>query len=694
MPDSDTFSQHSEKTVNTVPIFSFNGSPAGDATGSPAVLRALLDLVDAAPDRAALDNVITVNAPALKVLSEHDAEQFAEAIQRRRAELQTGLHGDTDAALEFIAEYAALARLETITLVSIHPDIKGAPGANFRVDDAAGLRAWIDANQGKRNIYFVPNETTVHKKPACEEMVSARAAYGDIDPLEHEEKKLGGWRRERERIKNQFDGLSLLDEPEPSFLIDSGNGYQALYVFEEKIDLPDGAGRAEHVSEILKERFGGDPVGSTEHVFRLPGTINLPNKVKRDKRRIPRRARLVGGTRQRVRESEIPTLARTGTDKSNDAPAGDGGPSKGRKKIGDPSLMAKDMDMFGRAVDKMPNAFRYNDLGIIKVLAAMKAGCGGDEKFFAEHVVPFCTRWQGPSKGDETTFAEEKWRSIRDAEVGAAYVFRRARELTKDLPPDQRFTERDACEAPEYIERLNSEYAVVREGSDVAIGYFENEVIDAKQGLSRQKLERLTAADFDLLHANDCEPVVKGNSVTMVPISKLWKSHPARRTYKRVVFEPAPLALGGVNDMFEDQRPQSGSDTLNLFQGWPIEPKQGDWTLIREFIRDVISSGNQDHYEWLIRWIAYAIRYPDEPGHVAVVMRGLKGVGKSLFGSLIMRAIYGQYFFYITNPEHLIGRFNAHLADTLFMFADEAFFAGDKKGENVLNPVTSDNDHE
>jgi len=33
----------------------------------------------------------------------------------------------------------------------------------------------------------------------------------------------------------------------------------------------------------------------------------------------------------------------------------------------------------------------------------------------------------------------------------------------------------------------------------------------------------------------------------------------------------------------------------------------------------------------------------------------------------------------------LVGNFNAHLIDCVLLFADEAFWAGDKQGENTLN---------
>ena len=37
----------------------------------------------------------------------------------------------------------------------------------------------------------------------------------------------------------------------------------------------------------------------------------------------------------------------------------------------------------------------------------------------------------------------------------------------------------------------------------------------------------------------------------------------------------------------------------------------------------------------------------------------------------------GQHALKISNAKHLVGNFNSHLRDCVFLFADEAFFAGD-----------------
>lgn len=68
----------------------------------------------------------------------------------------------------------------------------------------------------------------------------------------------------------------------------------------------------------------------------------------------------------------------------------------------------------------------------------------------------------------------------------------------------------------------------------------------------------------------------------------------------------------------------------------------------------------------------------DEQGEVAVVLRGGKGVGKSFVAEHFGR-LFGRHYLKVSQPGHLVGNFNSHLRDVVVLFADEAFYAGDKR---------------
>jgi hypothetical protein len=127
----------------------------------------------------------------------------------------------------------------------------------------------------------------------------------------------------------------------------------------------------------------------------------------------------------------------------------------------------------------------------------------------------------------------------------------------------------------------------------------------------------------------------------------------------------------------------------NLWSGFAVEPQAGDWSLLRNHIHEVICGRNDEYADYVLNWLAHMFQRPNKPGEVAVVLRGKKGSGKGVLGHWIGRA-WGAHAIHITNAKHLVGNFNAHLRDCVFLFADEAFYAGDKQHEGVLKGLITE----
>jgi hypothetical protein len=106
-------------------------------------------------------------------------------------------------------------------------------------------------------------------------------------------------------------------------------------------------------------------------------------------------------------------------------------------------------------------------------------------------------------------------------------------------------------------------------------------------------------------------------------------------------------------------------------------------------VKDNVCRGNEEHYKYLVRWMALAVQQPASPGHTAVVLRGTQGTGKSFFAKTFGR-LFGRHFLQVSDPKHLVGSFNAHLRDCVVLFGDEAFYAGDKKHESVLKMLVTE----
>lgn len=221
---------------------------------------------------------------------------------------------------------------------------------------------------------------------------------------------------------------------------------------------------------------------------------------------------------------------------------------------------------------------------------------------------------------------------------------------------------KDAAKHP--LAKINEQHAFITIGG---AGY----ILWEKKGADgRDEIEFLTIPTFNNLLA--ATKLQTGDRAR--PITQEWMEWPERRTYHGMRFSPCKSLP---------------SEYLNLWRGFGVEPKQGHWSLMRGHIRNVICGGDQQLDAYVIGWLARAVQRPDLTGEVALVLRGQKGTGKGTLGKW-MKRIFGRHGRQVSNPVHLTGRFNSHLMGCAFLFADEAFFAGNKQDEGVLKALITE----
>jgi hypothetical protein len=227
-------------------------------------------------------------------------------------------------------------------------------------------------------------------------------------------------------------------------------------------------------------------------------------------------------------------------------------------------------------------------------------------------------------------------------------------------------------DAPAWLDEMNERYMVVNEAGKTVV---YRPIKDAV--LERDYMESSTFEDFKKKYLNDRVIAVTDKSGEPIYKTKAdaWLEHPKRKQY-----------LGGVVFAPDQLLP---ADIYNLWQGFDVDPLQGDWSYLREHILWVICNGDKYLDEYLIGWMANTVQKPGKQGEVAVVMRGGRGTGKGTFANWFGR-LFGQHYMYLTNAKHLVGNFNAHLRDAVVVFADEAFFAGDKSHASVLKGMITD----
>jgi hypothetical protein len=219
---------------------------------------------------------------------------------------------------------------------------------------------------------------------------------------------------------------------------------------------------------------------------------------------------------------------------------------------------------------------------------------------------------------------------------------------------------------------LNRDNCVVLDGARGRILRFEEVEHDAGGEHYVYRVPTfLRPEDFRLLYLNR---EITANGAVM-DIGKYWLTHKDRRQYPGIIFKPngAPIING----------------KLNLWRGWGVAPRRGDWGLMREHIFEVMAARDDDVDLYTLNWLAWAVQHPDEQPEVALVFKGERGTGRGTLGKAMCK-LFGQHARHISSPAHLTGRFNAHLRQISFLFCDESYAPGDKSAEGTLKRVITE----
>lgn len=241
--------------------------------------------------------------------------------------------------------------------------------------------------------------------------------------------------------------------------------------------------------------------------------------------------------------------------------------------------------------------------------------------------------------------------------------------------------------APKPIKGLNREYFLAMEGGktlayrwtfDTALKIYAMDSVDKRNFLDFYSNQ--TVFMPELTETGEVE-------YSKQPLAKVWWDSPSRKTYSGFVFEPDAYKDGPLG--FDSGNFSSDPSKYNLWRGFAIKPESGSIKLILKHIKYIMCGGDESSFQYIIKWFAYAVQKPHVQPGVALVFRGDEGSGKGVILRM-MYEIFGQHGMHISSPELLVGKFNIHLRSTVFLFADEAFFAGDKAHEGALKRVITE----
>lgn len=538
-------------------------------------------------------------------------------------------------------------------LTAIIPDGKTETRTFTNADEA---EAWASQKNKTKNIYFHVNKTRgpLTNKAAKDDIAAVEFLHVDIDPRPGE-----NFAEERARILKRLTTELPEGIPAPSLVVDSGGGYQGFWRLEEALTID---GELEKATEIesynraLELAFGADSCHNVDRIMRVPGTTNRPNKKKRAKGRKEAEAEVYCWNEASYPLSAFtpapPLHARANVatgDAPRSIPLGEG-----------TAVSTDDLREWAEANQK---AIQDHTLALI----ATGADPIDPQRYPSRSEALFravcdLVRLDLPEEmifGAITDPSNAISASVREQRNWQAYAQRQIENA------------RAACADPTLEEMNNKHSVLLQEGGKTRVLSWERTELDE----DRQVPVLQSFEDFRNRYMHRFVDYPTEQGMRRKPLGKWWLEHPQRREYFALRFFPG--------------KPEEVDGYLNMWRGYAVLPKAGDWSLMREHVRRVLANGDETCADYIIKWAAWAMQNPGEPAEVALVLRGGRGTGKGIFARAL-KHLFGQHGLQVNSPAQLTGRFNAHLRDCCLLFADEAIVPGDKAAESVLKGLITE----
>jgi len=521
--------------------------------------------------------------------------------------------------------------------------------ATFSSEERSAALGWIKEQNKDRNVYFTVNPVAepLNKKPKREDIQSMSWLHVDVDPRVGENIEA-----ERARILALFNENLPASVPTPTAVVFSGGGYQGFWRLETPFSIKGDPGKYEEAKRWnmqLELLFSGDSCHNVDRIMRLPGTINWPDERKKRKGRVPTLAVL---SQWNGHTYDLEDFTPAALVQSKDA---------------------QDALRTGDAVKISGNVKRLNDVNEL----------GDQVQDYCKVIIVQGHDPDEPDKWDsrsETTWYVvcELVRSGVDDDTIYSVITDPGFKISGhilDQDDPEKAAKRHIERAREHaihpvLQELNGKHAVIADfGGKCRV---TNEVRDPMLG--RTNFSFQAPNDFRMRYMNRMIEYEDGAGKSRsMPLGDWWLKHPNRKQFDTIVFAPEIEVPG----------------SFNLWRGFSCTAQPGDCQLFLDHLLENICCGNEEHYAYLIGWMAHAVQKPAVPGYTAVVLRGAQGTGKSFFAKTFGH-LFGHHFLQVSDPKHLVGAFNAHLRDCVVLFGDEAFYAGDKRHEGALKTLVTE----
>jgi hypothetical protein len=236
-------------------------------------------------------------------------------------------------------------------------------------------------------------------------------------------------------------------------------------------------------------------------------------------------------------------------------------------------------------------------------------------------------------------------------EVEIANLLRSAKKKEKGTPTPLHYR---------VVEKFNQEWAVIDLNGKI-------------EYLRKSSPEFTTYSRDDLMAKTAHQQVQIGRY--RVPVAKLWIEDPDRAEFEGVVCEPEGYDGPGYN----------------VFRGFKVAPRDGDPSIFRDYILNVLCSGDEALAHWVTMWLADTVQRPTEPSvPTALALRGPQGAGKSFLQERVLGSIFHDRQMHVVHESsRLFGQFNRSLFGCTIIACEESIFHGSKKDADALKSFIS-----
>lgn len=218
------------------------------------------------------------------------------------------------------------------------------------------------------------------------------------------------------------------------------------------------------------------------------------------------------------------------------------------------------------------------------------------------------------------------------------------------------------------IEELNERFFKVPYGADVVV---------AEPGGSDDGTVRFWSFEnFDKLF---CHEKVTVGKQTM-GMGRYWRESEQARRHDRFLYAPPGSRLLPL-----------GPNDYNGWRGFSVEPAPGSWDLNKAHVRNVICSGSEEVYEWVMDWMAALFQSPGKNAFTGLVLMGGQGTGKGHFADKMLGGCLDrQHYVHVVDRKAIFGDFNDVLSGRVLTFVDEATWGGDKRDAGIIKGLITE----